>query len=246
MLFSDDPAACIFHCPIIPCSEVFNSVVARDFHKTFAHSQNYCTFCSQSFRFYGQWRAHEAKHIMLEVGSQYDPHHILWKCGICGIFGVSEYRRNTHIINHWQEGCTMEDWEGAPVIKLLGFAETCDLMFVSQNELQVAAAEAMRPGYSGRPLRFSTTPMKDSHMVQPPPKEVEQPVDTMTKEHKSSPLVRPRAVPEPARSTVHGLFSSIRNKFRRPKKKTPKPPEMQGHRIRPEEIFGPGDARSQR
>jgi hypothetical protein len=210
-----------FRCPIIRCPEVFTSRLSLDTHEKLVHSQSYCTFCSQPFRDKELWQAHEERHIMHEIGAPLNNDHILWKCGICGTFGLSEVRRHLHLVNHWQDGYTMKDWEGKPMIISLDSVDTCRLTGLSKNALQVVARH-MLLRRSENVLQSSTTSMEDFLNIQHPPEEGEAPLNTTTKEQKNYPSDwRPQAVPEPARSVVHGLFASIRNKLLRSKKKFP-------------------------
>jgi hypothetical protein len=187
------------------------------------------------------WQGHEENHIhiMDDVGWGFDFDHILWKCGICGKFGLSVRRRHVHIINHWQEGYTMQNWKDIPAVMPLSSLETSWLVDLSQDAFQ-STAEAMLRGRPRKVLHSDTTSRKDLLIIQHPPKEGKSPLDTTAKEHKNFHSGRLQAAPEPARSGVRGLFASIRNKFLRSKKKAPKPLEVQQVHS-----FGPEEARSQ-
>lgn len=209
-------------CPNFQCLKVFSSRLSLDTHRKLSHTQNYCTFCRRSFRNNELWESHEERHIIDEVGVCIKPTFILWKCGICGTFGLSPGKRHWHITNHWQEGHTMEDWDGIPVIIALDSVEkTRGLMGLSQDVFQ-STAEGMLHRPTGNVLHSNIT--SDFPIVQHPPTKGNSPLNTTAKEQKNFPSSRPQAVPEPARSVVHGLFASIRSKLLRSKKKPPKPP----------------------
>lgn len=83
------------------------------------------------------WRSHEKIHI------QNNKHlELLWCCGICEDYGLSEPRRYLHIRKHWQEGYDIRAWANDPIVMLLN-KEQLDSLDGLTDEQFVAKAERL-------------------------------------------------------------------------------------------------------
>lgn len=66
----------------------------------------------------------------------------LWRCGICGVVGMSQASRQEHISKHWKNGCTMENWIWATSEMIeLSMEEYSEFMKLSEPERQNRIAE---------------------------------------------------------------------------------------------------------
>lgn len=100
-----------FYCLI--CGEIFESMLDVHVHERAFHSEKFCTFCGLAFGDRTNWHDHERNH-MRAVYKECD--NILWRCGVCSVYGVREPRRYMHIRGHWEDGNTVRDWKGGPQI----------------------------------------------------------------------------------------------------------------------------------
>jgi hypothetical protein len=68
----------------------------------------------------------------------------LWRCGICLRAGLGLKSRQTHIRNHWADGCTMKDWRGvAPAMIPLSNADYDALSKLPDSEFRAYVAEKL-------------------------------------------------------------------------------------------------------
>jgi hypothetical protein len=99
-------------CPDRNCWEIFDNLEEVKIHVKNDHFRSYCTFCRQAFANINDWRSHEKQHTVEKFGKGHGG--LLWLCGICSIFGLSQHRRYKHIQQHWKDGQTMDAWAGDP------------------------------------------------------------------------------------------------------------------------------------
>jgi hypothetical protein len=127
-----------FRCPTVTCSEIFRNRKDLQKHEAASHLDCFCTFCKAKFRDQALWRNHEKIHI------QNDEHRdsLLWRCGICDSFGLSEPRRFLHIRKHWQEGYDIRAWVGDPIVVLLNKEQLESLDRLTDKQF-VAKAERL-------------------------------------------------------------------------------------------------------
>ena len=126
-----------FRCPTITCTEIFWNRKDLQKHEASNHFDCFCTFCKVAFRDQMLWRSHEKIHI------QNNKHlELLWCCGICEDYGLSEPRRYLHIRKHWQEGYDIRAWANDPIVMLLN-KEQLDSLDGLTDEQFVAKAERL-------------------------------------------------------------------------------------------------------
>ena len=214
-LHSSDGRAEYFRCPIVDCKEVFHSREDLESHEISLHFQNYCTFCNRSCRISQVWREHEQRHICEKIKSS-KIGDILWSCGICPTFGLSETRRYLHIRQHWNDSLSMYDWTGAPRLRLLSPKEITILQNMPDDEFRNTAAALLCSSGSrfrsatdiiSRALRIDRLPAKTTA-------DTALRTDDGLEEGATSPnpMLTSLGTPQPI---VHGLFASLRRRLPR-------------------------------
>lgn len=128
-----------FRCPTMTCTEIFRSRKELEKHERTSHFECYCTFCKATFTDHKIWRNHENTHFQKDK-----PGELLWHCGICDSFGLSEPRRYLHVRNHWKERCDIRAWASEPVVVTLTPEELHSLDWMTNRQFNIAAERLIK------------------------------------------------------------------------------------------------------